>query len=57
RGPGETKLETDRRRIRRRIGTLGRQIDQVRRRRAQSRARRTKQRLRTVALVGYTNAG
>ncbi len=57
RGPGETKLETDRRRIRRRMGTLGRQIDQVRRRRAQLRARRTKQRLRTVALVGYTNAG
>ena len=57
RGPGETKLETDRRRIRRRITALTREIEQVRRRRAQLRARRRKQELPTVALVGYTNAG
>ena len=57
RGPGETKLETDRRRIRRRITSASRQIDHVRRRRAQARARRHKQQQPTVALVGYTNAG
>ncbi len=57
RGPGETKLETDRRRIRHRIGTLGREIQAVRRRRAQLRERRHKASIPTVALVGYTNAG
>ena len=57
RGPGETKLETDRRRIRTRIHSIGRAIDDVRRRRAQLRERRQKQALPTVALVGYTNAG
>ena len=57
RGPGETKLETDRRRIHRRLSVVQRQIEHVRRRRAQLRARRTKQQLPTVALVGYTNAG
>jgi len=57
RGPGETKLETDRRRIRQRIATLGREIEEVRRRRAQLRERRHKADVPTVALVGYTNAG
>jgi GTP-binding protein HflX len=57
RGPGETKLETDRRRIRQRIGVLAREIDTVRRRRSQLRERRHKSSVPTVALVGYTNAG
>ena len=57
RGPGETKLETDRRRIRVRIQTIQREIDQVRQRRAQLRERRQKQSVPTVAMVGYTNAG
>ena len=57
RGPGETKLETDRRRIRTRIQALDREIDQVRRRRAQLRERRQKRAAPTVALVGYTSAG
>jgi GTP-binding protein HflX len=57
RGPGETKLETDRRRIRIRIQTIQREIDHVRRRRAQLRERRQKRSIPTVALVGYTNAG
>ena len=57
RGPGETKLETDRRRIRQRIHQIQREIEQVRRRRSQLRERRHKQAVPTVALVGYTNAG
>ena len=57
RGPGETKLETDRRRIRQRIQQISREIDEVRRRRAQLRERRQKQSIPTVSLVGYTNAG
>jgi GTP-binding protein HflX len=57
RGPGETKLETDRRKIRQRIHQVKGEIDGVRRRRAQLRERRQKQALPTVALVGYTNAG
>jgi GTPase len=57
RGPGETKLETDRRRIRHRISTLSKEIDNVRRRRSQLRERRQKFSVPTVALVGYTNAG
>src|SRR4051794_31756981 len=57
RGPGETKLETDRRRIRHRISILGDEIDTVRRRRTQLRERRQKGAVPTVALVGYTNAG
>jgi len=57
RGPGETKLETDRRRIRVRIQAIQKEIDQVRRRRTQLRERRQKHSVPTVALVGYTNAG
>jgi GTP-binding protein HflX len=57
RGPGETKLETDRRRIRTRIHAVSEDIDQVRRRRAHLRERRHKASVPTVALVGYTNAG
>ena len=57
RGPGETKLETDRRRIRTRIHAVTEDIEQVRQRRAQLRERRHKASVPTVALVGYTNAG
>jgi GTP-binding protein HflX len=57
RGPGETKLETDRRRIRDRIHAITADIDRVRQRRTQLRDRRHKSAVPTVALVGYTNAG
>ncbi|MEW6320264.1 MAG: GTPase HflX [Acidobacteriota bacterium] len=57
RGPGETKLETDRRKIRMRIHALQQDLDTVRRRRSQLRERRQKAAVPTVALVGYTNAG
>jgi GTP-binding protein HflX len=57
RGPGETKLETDRRRIRHRLSVLAKDIEGVRRRRAQLRERRHRAAVPTVALVGYTNAG
>jgi len=57
RGPGETKLETDRRRIRTRIHAITEDIERVRQRRSQLRERRHKQAVPTVALVGYTNAG
>ena len=57
RGPGETKLETDRRRIRHRIAGLKMDIAEVRRRRAYVRTRRRRRDVPTVALVGYTNAG
>jgi GTP-binding protein HflX len=57
RGPGETKLEADRRRIRVRMKVLQDDIDVVRRRRSQLRERRHKVDVPTVALVGYTNAG
>ncbi len=57
RGPGETKLESDRRHIRRRIAALKEQLEQVKRHREGLRSRRRKDGVRTVALVGYTNAG
>ena len=57
RGPGETKLETDRRHIRERITRLQAELDEVRRVRATQRERRVKNSMPVVALVGYTNAG
>lgn len=57
RGPGETKLESDRRHIRRRIAALKEQLEQVKRHREGLRSRRRKDGVKTVALVGYTNAG
>ncbi len=57
RGPGEQKLETDRRRIRQRIAHLERSLESVRRERALRRRARQDVPLATVALVGYTNAG
>src|SRR5690606_23135415 len=57
RGPGETKLETDRRRIRQRIAALEQEIAAVRRRRGYLRARRRREQTPAVALVGYRNAG
>ncbi|HEY7127941.1 MAG TPA: GTPase HflX [Ktedonobacterales bacterium] len=57
RGPGETKIELDRRRIRKRISDLRRELEEVRRQRAQHRRQRSEQSLPVVAIVGYTNAG
>ena len=57
RGPGESKLETDRRRIRRRIDLLSRRLAALKQRRDLAARRRRKDGVVTVALVGYTNAG
>src|SRR5207245_11334862 len=57
RGPGETKLEVDRRRIRRRITDLRREIAGISRHRALQRQARREAQFPVVALVGYTNAG
>lgn len=57
RGPGETKLETDRRHIRRRISALERELEQMARHRELLRRRRKKDEVCSVAIVGYTNAG
>jgi GTP-binding protein HflX len=57
RGPGETQLETDRRRINARIDRIRQQLEAVRRIRRQQRGRREAVPVPTVALVGYTNAG
>ncbi len=57
RGPGETKLETDRRRVRDRINRLEKEIDTLRQRRQQRRKERTRRELPIISIVGYTNAG
>lgn len=57
RGPGETRLEMDRRRIRRRMSDLRHEIKELEEQRSLRRSRREKNRVPVVALVGYTNAG
>jgi len=57
RGPGESQIETDRRLIRKRISSIGRQIESVRRHRELYRRQRKRFNTPLVALVGYTNAG
>jgi GTP-binding protein HflX len=57
RGPGETKLETDRRRVRDRINRLDKEIEALRGRRQQRRKERTRRELPIISIVGYTNAG
>jgi GTP-binding protein HflX len=57
RGPGETKLETDRRRVRDRINRLEREIEEQRQRRQERRKARSRQALPVISIVGYTNAG
>lgn len=57
RGPGETKLETERRAIQKRMSRLQRDVDQLQAHRARLRERRQRQEIPSVALVGYTNAG
>lgn len=57
RGPGESKLETDKRHIRRRIDTLKAELEKTEKRRTQHRQRRKKDGILAVAIVGYTNAG
>ena len=57
RGPGETQLEVDRRRIRKRIDDMQQELNGIKRQRDMRRARRGKQEQVVVALVGYTNAG
>ncbi len=57
RGPGETKLETDRRRVRDRIAQLERQVEGLRRQRHERRKARSQKNVPLISLVGYTNAG
>lgn len=57
RGPGETKLETDRRHIRRRIAYLKEQLEEIKKQRSILRVERKRNQLPVVSLVGYTNAG
>ncbi len=57
RGPGETKLEVDRRRVRKRINQLEDALEEVRRHRRQRRSKRDKRNLPVLSIIGYTNAG
>ena len=57
RGPGETKLEVDKRRIKSRITVLQRELTEIEKHRSIQRHRREKNEIATVALIGYTNAG
>ena len=57
RGPGETKLEVDRRRVRKRIRQLEAALEEVRRHRRQLRSQRDKKHLPVISIIGYTNAG
>ncbi|NEO31736.1 MAG: GTPase HflX [Symploca sp. SIO3C6] len=57
RGPGETKLETERRAIQRRIARLQQEVNQLQAHRSRLRQRRQKHEIPTIAVVGYTNAG
>jgi GTP-binding protein HflX len=57
RGPGETKLEEDRRRVRDRIGRLERELKKLRQQRTERRRRREKRNVPVLSIVGYTNAG
>ena len=57
RGPGETKLESDRRHIKRRIAALSEEIEEIERTRAVKRASRERSGIKTAAIIGYTNAG
>jgi GTP-binding protein HflX len=57
RGPGETKLEIDRRRVRNRIHLLEKELDRLIERRQQRRARRSKAGIPVISIIGYTNAG
>ena len=57
RGPGETKIETDRRRIRERMSKLRREIKAMKQARDTQRSRRLESDMPSIAIVGYTNAG
>jgi GTP-binding protein HflX len=57
RGPGETKLEINRRRVRDRINRLNKEIKDIEKERRQQRARRVKKELPVISIIGYTNAG
>jgi len=57
RGPGETKLEADRRRIRRRLSILRKELEEIAKRRGLQRSNRRKSGLPLISIVGYTNAG
>lgn len=57
RGPGETKLEVDRRRVRNRIGHFEKSLREIQKQRGQRRARRNKRGLPVISIIGYTNAG
>ncbi len=57
RGPGESKLESDRRHLKRRIAALSAEIEEIERTRAVKRASRERSGIKTAAIIGYTNAG